>query len=146
MADRMITGLPTKAPDGNQYIATEDSSYTGKATLNDAVAATDSISDINSTLDAFAIRFKTGTFSMPAGTPSAPSRATIDITDIRPSASHSAYAVTLQLGSYVLPYIRNDVTAQTRVFNVTNNEVRIVNTAEEWEDYPYWLTVIYRKN
>ena len=39
MATTTITGLPAKTPAGSQYMPVEDSTSTGKATINDIVAA-----------------------------------------------------------------------------------------------------------
>lgn len=64
MATTTITGLPAKTPAGSQYMPVEDSTSTGKATINDIVAASakaqahdTAISELNSKTESIEARF-----------------------------------------------------------------------------------------
>lgn len=51
----IISNLPSHSPSGSDYLAVEDSSLTGKATVNDVVGASSSVATINAKIGSTAL-------------------------------------------------------------------------------------------
>lgn len=93
-------------------------------------------------LAASAIRFKTGTVTLPSGT-GGQTNTTISISDIVPSG-YTAYSAIIRLNTYPLPYVA--ASGMTWLAVLDNTHIEIANTTTAWNNYTYYITLFCRKN
>jgi hypothetical protein len=93
-------------------------------------------------LAASAIRFKTGTVTLPSGT-GGQTNTTISISDIVPSG-YTAYSAIVKLNTYPLPYVASS--GMTWLAVLDNTHIKIANTTTAWNNYTYYITLFCRKN
>lgn len=93
-------------------------------------------------LAASAIRFKTGTVTLPSGT-GRQTNTTISISDIVPSG-YTAYSAIIRLNTYPLPYVATS--GMTWLAVLDNTHIEIANTTTAWNNYTYYITLFCRKN
>ena len=84
-----------------------------------------------------------GQVTLPAGTSSAPSQTTVDLSSEIPSGYDF---VSCQLGAYVLPYITNStgqVATWIGSYNSDTRSLLFLNRASAWSNYTY--RVLFRR-
>ena len=126
---------------------TDDKDLTTKEYVDNADdLLNNAVTQLNSNIgQSFAVRFKTGTVSIPDGSPSSASALSISTSDIRPTG-YNAYAVMASLGTYQLPYVDSSTgKTQTWIWAFGNDFITLCNTKTGWGSQTYYVVVIYKK-
>ena len=147
MATTTITGLPAKTPAGSQYMPVEDSTSTGKATINDIVAAAEAtqdnaaaISSLNSNINGFALtRTSVGASATKTITPSESSSYLIITTGASAANEHTLTTV-IQTTSTATPIVRSMVSGSA--VTVTGSGAKTLTIENSSSSHTVYIAIL----
>lgn len=94
----------------------------------------------------FAVRFKTGSITLAAGTSSSPTTKDISLTTTDCPSGYSVWGVICTLGNYLLPFTRATDNNYTKVSTYNDTKVTIENTSGIWNNYTYYMILFLYKD
>ena len=156
MADEtiIISNLPTHTPAGTDYLAIEDSSVTGKATVNDVVAAAtqvqtnasniatnaSAIAQLNSNINGFALtRTSVGASATKTITPSESSSYLIITTGASAANEHTLTTV-IQTTSTATPIVRSMVSGSA--VTVTGSGAKTLTIENSSSSHTVYIAIL----
>lgn len=93
----------------------------------------------------FAVRFKTGSITIPAGTPTNPTHVDLTLTSTDCPTGYNVWGVMCTLGNYLLPFIRPTDSHYTNVVTYSATRIQFENTAGAWNNYTYYIILFLHK-